>query len=391
MASFLFEIMTQTQANAITGLDIIGFSTTSVGARSVTVVASPAADTIKTITITSSGKSLTFDQQSLSDISEADNLIFNDNSALRLGTNGNDLATDFDPASARANVIYGFAGNDAIASAGGNDYIYAGNGDDTVSGNAGNEHIYGFGLTGDPTGDGADSLSGAGGNDYIQGNAGADTIDGGAGNDRLVGGSGADSIIGGSGQDSINGNLGNDTIDGSTGEDSLRGGQGNDSMAGGGDNDVLLGDLGDDTLSGGSGVDVLTGGDGIDIFRFDVGDAAGYATSGPLAFFTDNIRDFADGSDELRISSTTGMVGDSESEIVRGEAGASFTSVSAARDYAQGLLNLNSAANDVAIIRVSDDIYLFYDSTGVQGASIDSIIKIQGATSTLLFTTADFS
>jgi serralysin len=391
MASYIFELMSQTQANTVTSIDSIGFSTTAATALTVTVTASPASDTIRTTTITSNGKSLTFDQQSISAVSEANNLVFNDSSNLRLGTNGNQIASDFHLSSTQRSVVYGLAGDDVIAGLGGDDYIYAGNGNDTVTGGAGNEHLYGFGLTGDPAGDGADSLLGGGGNDYIQGNAGADTIDGGDGNDRLVGGSGADVIIGGSGQDTINGNLGNDTINGGSGQDSLRGGQGNDSISGDGGNDVLLSDLGNDTLIGGAGVDLLTGGDGADVFQFGTGDATGYATSGSLAFFTDTIVDFTHGADELRISSAVGAVGDIASEIVRGDAGASFTAIGPAIDYAQGLLNNNTTANDVAIVRVSNDVYLFYASTGVQGATIDSIVKIQGATDPSLFTMADFS
>jgi serralysin len=257
-------------------------------------------------------------------------------------------------------------------------------------GNVGNEHIYGFGLSGDPTGDGSDSLIGSGGNDYIQGNAGADTIDGGGGNDRLVRGSGADLISGGAGQDTVNDNLGNDTIDGGSAEDFLRGDQGNDSISGIDGDDLVLGDLGDDTIGGGAGVDLITGGDGADIFQFNVGDATGYAITGVFAFFTDAIADFVDGTDEIRLSAATGRVADVQNEIMRDDAGAAFATLSPARDYAQGLLNGNSEANDVAIVKVGGDAYIFYDSTGIQGSPIDSIIKINNLLDTFLLTEDDF-
>lgn len=390
MAVFLFEFMSQTQANAATVEDIIAFSNTMVSARDVTVTISAAGDTIRITRLAVNGKTLDFDSQTISDISENDNLVFNDNSTLRLGTNSSEVANDFDPSATYPNTIYGFAGNDVIEPLGGNDFVFGGNGADTVIGNAGNEHIYGFGLTGDPTGDGGDSLTGAGGNDYLQGNAGADAIDGGIGNDRILGGSGNDSVTGGAGQDTINGNLGNDLLDGGMGEDSIRGGQGNDSLVGAAGNDILLGDLGDDTLSGGAGVDNLTGGAGSDLFTFAGGEASGYDTSGSFEFFTDCIFDFVQGTDKISLVSATGIVGDTSNEIVYGDIGANFTTVRGARAYAQLLLKDNVQANDVAIIKVGNDTYLFYDSTGVQGADVNSIVKIANVTDPSLFTSADF-
>jgi Ca2+-binding RTX toxin-like protein len=60
----------------------------------------------------------------------------------------------------RANVIYGFAGNDRLNGAGGNDTLLGGDGNDVLLGGAGN--------------------------DYLLGETGSDTYTGGAGRDRFV-------------------------------------------------------------------------------------------------------------------------------------------------------------------------------------------------------------
>ena len=95
-------------------------------------------------------------------------------------------------------------GFEAIESGGGNDTI-SGLDDATnyyLSGNAGN-----------------DALTSAGGDDFLAG---------GIGNDTLTAGAGADRLFGGAGNDVLNGGDGVDFLSGGTGDDVLRGGAGND-------------------------------------------------------------------------------------------------------------------------------------------------------------------
>ncbi len=71
-------------------------------------------------------------------------------------------------------------------------------------------------------------LLGLDGNDRLSGGHGNDVLRGGDGNDRLLGRLGDDQLDGGSGADRLNGGRGNDTIDGGSGNDMLRGGSGAD-------------------------------------------------------------------------------------------------------------------------------------------------------------------
>lgn len=397
MATYVFENLTQAQANAITGADIIAFSTATATAANVGVSISSPSDTIQNTTLTVGSKSLFFDAAALKAISVAGNLVFNDASVLNVGVNTADSITP-----AAGAVIHLFAGNDSVAAGAGADQVYGGEGNDTLTGGAtaanlfggngtdsltggaSNDHIYGQSASGGA--DGNDSISGAAGGDYVNGNAGADSIDGGAGSDRILGGNGNDTIVGGADNDTVNGNLGNDTIDGGTENDFLRGGQGTDSLSGGADDDTLLGDLGNDTLSGGAGIDFVTGGAGNDRFDFT---GAGNTGVGTVKSY-DTINDFVDGEDKFNITSGGSVYGDAAAEIVIGAAGATFTTVSAATVYAQELLDANASTNDVAIVKVGGDTYLFYDSTGTT-AAIDSIVKVQGITDTSIFTIADFA
>lgn len=401
MATFVFENMTQAQANAITGADIIAFSTASASAGNVTVAIAASTDTIQTTTLTVGGKSLTFSAANLSAISDAGNLSFNDGSSLIIGVNtadttltangtggdtvylfaGNDAYT----ASAGASSIYGDAGTDTITAGAGSSNLFGGSGADSLTGGAGNDHIYGQSAAGGS--DGVDAIDAGAGSDYINGNAGADSIDGGADSDRIFGGADNDNIVGSGGNDTINGNLGNDSINGGTENDSIRGGQGNDSLTGGANDDTLLGDLGNDTITGDAGVDFVTGGAGTDRFDFT---GAGNTGVGTSTKSYDTINDFVDGEDTFHIISGASTYGDTAGEVVLGASGATFTTVAAATTYAQQLIDGNAGLNDIAVVKVGSDTYLFYDSTGTLNAAIDTIIKLQGVSDTSLLTIADF-
>lgn len=140
---------------------------------------------------------------------------------------GNDSITG----SQVADRVHGYAGNDTVVGAGGDDFL---------RGEAGN-----------------DSISGGDGFDDTHGNMGADTMHGGAGPDWVVGGQDNDLLLGDDGNDVVYGNMGADTQYGGAGADWVRGGQANDSLSGGDGADWMWGDRGDDTISGGSGADLF--------------------------------------------------------------------------------------------------------------------------------------
>ena len=189
-----------------------------------------------------------------------------------------------------ANQFYGGAGDDTIASQGGNDLLVGGIGNDSLFAGSGNNTI--FGGVGD---------------DEIRVEAGISTIDGGDGVDKLVynifsaievdllsgvvsdggqlsgiehvtGGTQGDILLGSvannelngnSGDDALNGRGGDDILFGGSGDDTLIGGLGNDTLAGGGGSDTFDGGAGDDTLLGGSGSDIIDGGVGNDTLSYD--------------------------------------------------------------------------------------------------------------------------
>lgn len=82
------------------------------------------------------------------------------------------------------------------------------------------------------------------------------------------------------------------TINGTDRMDNLNGTAGNDSIWGNGGNDYLRGGAGNDVLSGDKGNDLLWGGAGDDLFLFY-----------DLSQRGDQIRDFQDGQDMIRLNS----------------------------------------------------------------------------------------
>lgn len=372
MTVYLFETMTAKQAETFNGaVDQIVFNAATPAAS---LAVTPTS--FDTVFLTSQdGVSLQFRASELQAASTAGRLSFTDGSAtsLVIGGSGDDTLT-FTGGKA---IYYGLDGDDEIVTSNGASNVFGGEGDDTIVGGNGNDHLYGFDVTGDPSADGDDYINGGAGNDYIQGNAGDDTLLGGLGNDRINGGADDDLIFGGEGNDVVNGNKGNDTISGGEGNDILRGGQGEDLVQGDEGNDILYGDLGKDTLVGGTGIDVLTGGAGDDLFRFHAGDAA-FATTGPLAYFADQITDFTMGEDKIDFGGSIGIGADN---IVYAQTGITIASAAAAYTYAQGLID-GGSVNKVAAIQVGGDTYLFYDDNGGATASINAMIKLDGITAT---------
>ena len=94
-----------------------------------------------------------------------------------------------------ADTLIGFASDDNIDAAGGNDKVYGQDGNDYLIGGDGDDYLYGR--------NGNDFISGGAGKDYLYGENGDDVLDGGVGNDYLNGGVGNDTYQWGrgSGQD----------------------------------------------------------------------------------------------------------------------------------------------------------------------------------------------
>jgi len=321
------------------------------------------------VTLWNKGTGNTFDLSGYSSSSQVD---LHDGSFSGVGGLVNNVAIAY---GTRIDSAITGAGNDSIQGNDNGNYIAGGAGADSISGGSGNDHLYGAATTA-VAGDGADTINGGAGSDYLQGNGGNDRLDGGAGSDRIQGGQGNDSVVGGTGNDSINGNLGNDSIDGGEGNDSLRGGQGSDTIEGGVGNDVLLGDLGSDVLIGGAGIDVLTGGADADTFTF-AQDEASFSTSGALANLTDTITDFANGADRFDLS--IGV----PTSVVQGGVSADFSS---AATMAQTILD-SRGISAVAIYKVGDDSYLFYDEGATHSLQA---IKLAGIADPAVIDSSDF-
>lgn len=447
MANYVFETMTADQAASFTSSDYLIFLNGTASSVSVTDTLSTPL-TAEAITLTSGAKSLNFAAAQLSPASTAGHLIFSsgsdylgigystDNTLANSGVTGSTArlygfaGADSLLGSAASDTLFGGDGSDTLrgvstvsATAGDTDYLFGGAGADSIFGSAGNDHIYGydnFSAASLLSADGGDTIYGLGGNDYIQGNGGNDVIDGGDGNDRVYGGAGNDTVVGGNGWDYLQGNQGADSLIGGVGNDTIRGGAGNDVIYGGntdgtdgtdgssgtGSADSLLGDAGNDIVHGGAGNDTIYGGDGNDtlygdaghdilhgdagndLFVFATGDAS-FTTSGAGSFVGDEIVDYVHGTDHLAIANFDGSLMDT-SDILVGASGATFTSVSAARDYAQQLLTAHTevgTGGEVAAVAVGSDTYLFYVAAGTDTGAIDSIIKFDGQ---VTFTTADF-
>lgn len=404
MANYVFEQMTQEQAAGFTGADFLIFTTATTNAVNISVTPAAAAGlNAASITLVAAGKSLTFPAGAISTASQAQHIVFNDQSSLLLGGEGtaNDTITGQGTVNGVAvqDVIYGFAGNDTLgldgAAGAGNDYLYGGSGADTLFGGDGNDHIYGNALTATQGAtDGADSIIAGAGNDYVNGNAGADFINGGDGADRLFGGGDADTILGGAGSDTVNGNQGNDNIQGEAGNDILRGGQGADTIQGGADNDIIYGDVGADSIVGGAGFDVLFGGTGTagadtansNTFVFGATDAttANIGQTGALANVVDIIGDYNDGVDKIDfVNAITAVTLDSATTP------STFGSLQAALTFAQQLADNSATANsaEVVALNFNGNAYLFTTSSSGVGAAIDTVVQLSGVTASTIDTT----
>lgn len=238
-----------------------------------------------------------------------------------MGNDGNDRLSDKDG----NNEVLGGGGNDKITlgkgndlarGEGGNDWIDGGKGADRLFGGAGKDTLKGGsdkdvikGGGGNDrifAGQGNDRVDAGGGNDFVGGGVGRDSVDLGSGNDtyvdqstgkskaadKIIGGAGNDKITGGNGNETIKGGLHKDTLKGNSGKDFIFGEDGNDRIFGGTGDDFLHGGKGNDTIEGSAGKDTLVGGSGKDIFVFQKNNGS------------DRIKDFANGSDKIRLDIT---------------------------------------------------------------------------------------
>jgi serralysin len=195
-----------------------------------------------------------------------------------------------------SDVVFAQAGDDIIEGGDGHDRLFAGLGNDQVRGQNGADT-----LAGD---NGADYLSGGNGGDSIFGGQGGDVIEAAGGQDTVFGGNGLDQILGGLGADWLVGQGNSDDLYGHGGDDLIEGGDGHDDLSGGSGKDLLQGGGGMDTLLGGAGLDTLLGGTGRDQFIFS-------GLNG-----TDIIKDFVDDVDAIKIGASSGLQGQSVTDIL---------------------------------------------------------------------------
>lgn len=416
MATYIFDNMTATDADAFTSTDQLYFITESVG--DVTVKDIPAGSfTTEAISLTVGSETLLFHADQLAAASQSGGIIFlssqdqlglgdstantihlsgtDGHSAVAYGFGGADSITGSDA----NDTINGGEGNDTIVGSSsftdsdGNfteqDFLNGGNGNDTITGGDGNDHIYGNAQSSTAgAADGNDVINAGNGNDYVNGNAGDDTVHGGTGNDKLYGGSGDDWLTGDNGNDYLQGNKGEDTLEGGNGNDTLHGGADNDLLFGTTGNNQLWGDNGDDTLVSGNGFDTLAGGAGNDVFAFGIGSASNsnLLTASTAAHHdqTTVVSDFVQDEDHIGLNFTV-------SAVDHQGAGVTFTSVDDAQTYAQQLLDASTGTHgtEVAAIQVGADTYLFYHDDGSATTAINAVVKLAGVTAADV-TTDDF-
>ena len=218
------------------------------------------------------------------------------------GTNGGDSLYG----GAAADVINGLNGNDTLKGFGGADRLDGGNGIDTV-------------FYGDSTaGVGINLATGRG----VGGSAEGDTL---ISIENVFGSNFNDVLTGTSGDNQLHGQDGNDIIMGGGGNDFLDGGSGNDILVSGGfGHSVLDGGAGNDTLKGAGGSDMLIGGAGSDTADYSNLSFVKVSLGDPLPYgAATNVYDQFSSIENLTGSNGQDLlVGNGESNILRGQAGA---------------------------------------------------------------------
>ena len=147
--------------------------------------------------------------------------------------------------------------------------------DDDDDAGAGNGSGNGNGTgTGTPAVIAAITNLGTSGADMVVGYAGDDALGGDAGDDTIYGRGGHDSISAGSGDDQVFDDAGNNVIAANAGDDRVFTGGGNDIVTGGEGDDVLWSGAGQDIIFGDEGRDVVDAGDGNDMVFATKGDGS---------------------------------------------------------------------------------------------------------------------
>jgi Ca2+-binding RTX toxin-like protein len=206
------------------------------------------------------------------------------------GSEGPDTIGARNGATADADYIYGYGGEDKLYGLGGNDHLVGGDDKDELYGGDGEDYLHGE--------DGDDWIYGDEGNDWMHGGAGADFFDGGVGDDyvayhdspsgvsiNLMAGKGSggdaagdtfvdvESVDGSKFDDTLFGDNNGNLLSGDNGRDTMKGFGGDDYIYGGDDNDTIFGMDGVDLIHGGAGKDYIVGGAGRDsLFGDDGGD-----------------------------------------------------------------------------------------------------------------------
>ncbi len=209
---------------------------------------------------------------------------------------GDSNADTLNGADGRDDVLLGMAGNDALNGNGGNDLLDGGAGNDYLSGGGGNDtYLFGRGDGQDTIATDYDKAAGkANVLQFKDGVAPADIIASRSGHDLILGVAGTRDRVTlqcffhgdtpGNAFNPIQQAIFSDgttwdvaaltakAFEGTAAADTLNGTVNADSLYGQGGNDTLYGGGGDDTLDGGAGNDTLNGGAGNDTYLFGKGD-----------------------------------------------------------------------------------------------------------------------
>ncbi|WP_340313837.1 hypothetical protein [Rhizorhabdus argentea] len=127
MTIYVFENMTQAQANGVQSNDLIVFANQSINAANLRI-----ATGATTTSLTANGKSLFFNSATLQTVVNADNVVFNDNSDLNVTLSPGFVYPPNIEGTPGADSIVGTGNDDVILGRGGNDTISAGDGNDTI-------------------------------------------------------------------------------------------------------------------------------------------------------------------------------------------------------------------------------------------------------------------
>ncbi|GBD48179.1 hypothetical protein METY_1392 [Methylopila sp. Yamaguchi] len=213
----------------------------------------------------------------------------------------------------------------------------------------------------------------------MEGTEGPDRIQGGDGAEALLGLRGADTLLGGGGRDRLYGGAGADSLDGGAGDDSVSGGAGDDVLAGGAGADTVFGGSGDDTIwtSGADragAVEIIDAGSGDDFINLTGG--GGLKLS------------LGEGRDSIQL--WTIGAGDGERVITDFQAGDGGDWIFLLSQIENQLPNQQGDSlfrtGHLRLVQSGEDVLLQGDRDGTsgQGASLTTILRLEGVDATSL-------